>query len=97
MRRYLNLYDDITGAIGQYVKDVKDVDFPNEDESYLTKLATGLNIIYEDNHLVAVNKRPESCPGDKTGDVPCPTTSGVLPEEIQQAWQCFLWRHSSPR
>jgi 3-methyl-2-oxobutanoate hydroxymethyltransferase len=30
----LNLYDDITGAIGQYVKDVKDVDFPNESESY---------------------------------------------------------------
>jgi 3-methyl-2-oxobutanoate hydroxymethyltransferase len=34
LRRYLNLYDDITGAIGQYVKDVKDVDFPNESESY---------------------------------------------------------------
>jgi len=30
----LNLYEDITGAIGQYVKDVKDVDFPNENESY---------------------------------------------------------------
>jgi 3-methyl-2-oxobutanoate hydroxymethyltransferase len=34
LRRYLNLYDEITGAIGQYVQDVKDVDFPNEDESY---------------------------------------------------------------
>jgi len=34
LRRYLNLYEDITGAIGQYVKDVKDVDFPNENESY---------------------------------------------------------------
>ena len=34
LRRYLNLYDEITGAIGQYVKDVKDVDFPNKDESY---------------------------------------------------------------
>ena len=34
LRRYLNLYEDITGAIGQYVKDVKDVDFPNENEQY---------------------------------------------------------------
>ena len=34
LRRYLNLYDEITGAIGQYVQDVKDVDFPNESESY---------------------------------------------------------------
>ena len=34
LRRYLNLYDEITGAIGQYVQDVKDVDFPNEGESY---------------------------------------------------------------
>ena len=34
LRRYLNLYDDITGAIGQYVADVKSVDFPNKDESY---------------------------------------------------------------
>jgi ketopantoate hydroxymethyltransferase len=28
------LYDDITGAIGEYVNDVKRVDFPNKDESY---------------------------------------------------------------
>lgn len=34
LRRYLNLYEDITGAIGQYVVDVKNVDFPNKDESY---------------------------------------------------------------
>ena len=34
LRRYLNLYQDITGAIGQYVADVKSVDFPNKDESY---------------------------------------------------------------
>src|SRR5210317_827237 len=34
LRRYLNLYDDITGAIGEYVNDVKRVDFPNKDESY---------------------------------------------------------------
>jgi 3-methyl-2-oxobutanoate hydroxymethyltransferase len=34
LRRYLNLYEDITGAIGQYVQDVKNVDFPNENESY---------------------------------------------------------------
>ncbi|MGB0349468.1 MAG: 3-methyl-2-oxobutanoate hydroxymethyltransferase [Schleiferiaceae bacterium] len=34
LRRYLNLYEDITDAIGQYVADVKSVDFPNKDESY---------------------------------------------------------------
>ena len=34
LRRYLNLYEAITGAIGQYVADVKSVDFPNKDESY---------------------------------------------------------------
>jgi len=34
LRRYLTLYEDITGAIGQYVADVKSVDFPNKDESY---------------------------------------------------------------
>jgi 23S rRNA pseudouridine1911/1915/1917 synthase len=36
-------------------------------------LATRLNIIYEDNHLVAVNKRPgDLVQGDKTRDVPLP-------------------------
>ena len=34
LRRYLNLYDEITTAIESYVKDVKDIDFPNESESY---------------------------------------------------------------
>lgn len=34
LRRYLDLYTEITGAINQYVKDVKEVGFPNESESY---------------------------------------------------------------
>lgn len=34
LRRYLNLYDDIKGAVEHYVKDVKDRDFPNEKEQY---------------------------------------------------------------
>ncbi|MDP1726009.1 MAG: 3-methyl-2-oxobutanoate hydroxymethyltransferase [Bacteroidota bacterium] len=34
LRRYLNLYDDIKGAVEQYVADVKSVDFPNEKEQY---------------------------------------------------------------
>ena len=29
LRRYLNLYDDIKGAVGNYIKDVKSKDFPN--------------------------------------------------------------------
>lgn len=34
LRRYLNLYDDIKGAVESYIKDVKDVDFPNDKEQY---------------------------------------------------------------
>ena len=34
LRRYLNLYDDIKGAVGKYIKDVKSKDFPNEKEQY---------------------------------------------------------------
>ncbi|MGB3606632.1 MAG: 3-methyl-2-oxobutanoate hydroxymethyltransferase [Psychroserpens sp.] len=34
LRRYMNLYDDMTAAIGQYVSDVKSVDFPNDKEQY---------------------------------------------------------------
>ncbi len=34
LRRYLNLYDEITSAVQNYVKDVKSVDFPNEKEQY---------------------------------------------------------------
>ncbi len=34
LRRYLNLYDEIQGAVERYVADVKSVDFPNEKEQY---------------------------------------------------------------
>jgi len=34
LRRYLNLYDDIKGAVGQYINDVKSKDFPNANEQY---------------------------------------------------------------
>ena len=34
LRRYMNLYEDMTKAIGQYVSDVKAVDFPNANEQY---------------------------------------------------------------
>ena len=34
LRRYLNLYDSITGAVGEYIKDVKSRDFPNSNEQY---------------------------------------------------------------
>jgi 3-methyl-2-oxobutanoate hydroxymethyltransferase len=34
LRRYLNLYEDMTGAFQQYIKDVKSRDFPNENEQY---------------------------------------------------------------
>lgn len=34
LRRYLNLYDDIKGAVANYVADVKSKDFPNTNEQY---------------------------------------------------------------
>lgn len=34
LRRYLNLYEEMTSAISQYVKDVKSSDFPNVNEQY---------------------------------------------------------------
>jgi len=34
LRRYLNLYDDITQAVQQYINDVRTGDFPNEKEQY---------------------------------------------------------------
>ncbi len=34
LRRYLNLYEDITNATIQYIEDVKSGNFPNEDEQY---------------------------------------------------------------
>ena len=34
LRRYLNLFDDITDAIKKYDSDVKKQNFPNSDEEY---------------------------------------------------------------
>ncbi|NND51414.1 MAG: 3-methyl-2-oxobutanoate hydroxymethyltransferase [Flavobacteriaceae bacterium] len=34
LRRYMNLYEDMTKAISQYVTDVKNVDFPSDTEQY---------------------------------------------------------------
>ncbi len=34
LRQYLNLHESITGAVQQYISDVKAKDFPNEKESY---------------------------------------------------------------
>ena len=34
LRRYLNLYNDIKGADGSYIKDIKSNDFPNTNEQY---------------------------------------------------------------
>ena len=34
LRQYLNLYEQIDGAVKQYIKDVKSKDFPNEQEQY---------------------------------------------------------------
>lgn len=34
LRRYMNLYEEMGNAISNYVKDVKSMDFPNEDEQY---------------------------------------------------------------
>ncbi len=34
LRQYLNLHEQITGAVKQYITDVKEKDFPNEQEQY---------------------------------------------------------------
>ena len=34
LRKYLNMHEQITGAVQQYIADVKSKDFPNENESY---------------------------------------------------------------
>ncbi|MEP6926482.1 MAG: 3-methyl-2-oxobutanoate hydroxymethyltransferase [Ginsengibacter sp.] len=34
LRTYLNLHEQITGAVHQYIKDIKSKDFPNESEQY---------------------------------------------------------------
>ncbi len=34
LRKYLNMHEQITGAVQQYITDVKSKDFPNEKESY---------------------------------------------------------------
>ena len=34
LRRYLSLFDDIKGAVQNYITDVKSQDFPNEKEQY---------------------------------------------------------------
>ena len=34
LRQYLKLHEEVTTAVKQYIKDVKDQDFPNEQEQY---------------------------------------------------------------
>ncbi|SFC21500.1 3-methyl-2-oxobutanoate hydroxymethyltransferase [Parapedobacter composti] len=34
LRQYLNLYEDISNAVGRYIQDVKAADFPNDQEQY---------------------------------------------------------------
>ena len=34
LRRYMNLYEGISNAVGEYIQDVRSGDFPNQDESY---------------------------------------------------------------
>ncbi|MBA3647016.1 MAG: 3-methyl-2-oxobutanoate hydroxymethyltransferase [Chitinophagales bacterium] len=34
LRRYLNLYDEIKNAVNHYVEDIKNIDFPGDNESY---------------------------------------------------------------
>lgn len=34
LRQYLNIADQVTGAVQQYIKDIKSSDFPNEKEQY---------------------------------------------------------------
>ena len=46
LRRYLNLYDEINKAIKNYVDDVKNQDFPNENEEYWLPINEYLLILF---------------------------------------------------
>ena len=71
--------------------DVKSRDFPNEEEQY--KLSSediiiytqkNLIVLFEENHLIAINKRPGDIgQGDKTGDAPL---SEVVKEYIKEKY-----------
>ena len=34
LRQYLNMYEQVTGAVQQYIADIKQKDFPNDSEQY---------------------------------------------------------------
>ena len=56
LRRYLDLNTSIKDAVSRYIDDVKSESFPNKDEMYWILV----NIIYEDNHLIIINKALEN-------------------------------------
>lgn len=70
LRRYMNLFDDIKNATEHYISDVESKDFSERTGTILSCVGHP-EILYEDNHIVVVNKLPgEIVQGDKTGDVP---------------------------
>lgn len=56
-----------------------------------------MDVIYEDNHIIVVNKTSsEIVQGDKTGDIPLSESLKLLVErEIWQTWKC-IYRCSTP-
>ena len=86
LRRYLNLFEDITGAVKNYISDVKSKDFPNEKRTILM-----LEVLYEDNHLIAVNKKSgDIVQGDKTGDTPLSDFVKFTSKKYKKSGEVFL-------
>ena len=56
MRRYADLHQEITQAVTGYTEDVKSWDFPMKKNSINSLNPSA--ILYEDNHLLVVNKAP---------------------------------------
>ena len=53
-----------------------------------------LDIIYEDNHLIAINKKAgDIVQADKTGDAPLSEQLKIT-LKIQQARKCFSWSNT---
>jgi 3-methyl-2-oxobutanoate hydroxymethyltransferase len=100
LRRYHNLYEEIKGAVQTNIEDVKNLDFlmpVNNTEIpmiviYGKVIHLSQRILYEDNHLLVINKLPgEIVQGDKTGDKPLvETAKDYIAQKYHKPGEVFL-------
>ena len=58
-----------------------------------------LQVLYEDNHLIVINKRVgDIVQGDKTGDIPLSDiVKAYIKQKYKKPWECFSWCSTSIR